>query len=110
MGNDAKCKQFATPIAMRKSTQKLKEYQGGVEETGGMSRKPWQPQGGIENPRSPREAGKAVGRPGSWEGSGEREKMQKMQNNAKNAKEMQKNVNKCKNAKNARKSPRPSGI
>ena len=61
MGNNAKYKQLATPMAMRLSIQKLKECRGDVEETEAMSSKPWQPQGGIENPRSPREAWKAVG-------------------------------------------------
>ena len=69
MGNNAKYKQFATPMDMRLSIQKLEECRGDVEETEAMSSKPWQPQGGTENPRSPREAWKAVGRPGSWEGS-----------------------------------------
>ena len=49
--------------------KKLKESRGDVEETEAMPSKPWQPQGGIGNPRSPREAWEAVGRPGSWEGS-----------------------------------------
>ena len=69
MRNSANCKQTATPIAMRKSIRKLKECRGDVEETEAMPSKPWQPQGGIGNPRSPREAWEAVGRPGSWEGS-----------------------------------------
>ena len=49
--------------------KKLKECRGDVEETEAMPSKPWQPQGGIGHPRSPREAWEAVGRPGSWEGS-----------------------------------------
>ena len=68
-GNRANCKQTATSIAVRTSIQKLKEYRGDVEETEAVPSKPWQPQGGIGNPRSPREAWEAVGRPGSWEGS-----------------------------------------
>ena len=68
-GNSANCKQTATSIAVRTSIQKLKEYRGDVEETEAVPSKPWQPQGGIGNPRSPREAWEAVGRPGSWEGS-----------------------------------------